>query len=64
MNTIWECCKRKCKWTGTDAQKGSVPHKTWTAATQHVCPKCGGEEFYRTNRIAIVLPIVDEKELQ
>ena len=64
MNAIWECCKRKCKWTGTDAEKGGIPHKKWEGATQHVCPKCGGEEFYWTNQIANVPPIIDVEESQ
>jgi len=59
MNTILECSKRKCKWIGTDTEKARVPHKEWSQVTQLVCPKCGEDDFYRTNRIAIVRPTPD-----
>lgn len=39
----YECTKRKCKWQGTDAQKGRKSVGSWT---EHVCPECGNNEFY------------------
>jgi hypothetical protein len=58
MNAIWKCAKRKCDWTGTDAEKAQIPIKGWLGAFQNVCPKCGSEGFYWTDKIA------DKKETQ
>lgn len=41
--TKFQCTKRKCKWEGTEAQKGRKQDGDWTV---YVCPKCGNEEFY------------------
>ena len=42
--TMFECCKNKCKWQGTDEQKErkSINHKK----SLLVCPKCGNDQFY------------------
>lgn len=40
----YECCKKKCKWQGTDEQKGSK--RISSIETELVCPKCGNNEFY------------------
>ena len=46
----WECCKRKCKWIGTDKQKVGVPNKRHPDfVTDQVCPKCGNDSFYETD---------------
>lgn len=41
----YECCKRKCKWQGTDEEKSEkyIREKGWI---ELVCPKCGNNEFY------------------
>lgn len=40
----YECTKRKCKWQGTLEQQ---PIKEIDPGhSQHVCPKCGNNEFY------------------
>ncbi|ELY1992907.1 hypothetical protein SL054_002268 [Flavobacterium psychrophilum] len=40
----YECCKKKCKWQGTDEQKGRKQISSYE--TEMVCPKCGNNEFY------------------
>ena len=43
----WECSKQKCKWIGTDEEKGKIPDKHFpTFAETLVCPECGCESFY------------------
>ena len=42
--TKHECCKRKCKWQGTDEEKGN--NYLGTGYTELVCPKCLNNEFY------------------
>lgn len=40
----YECTKKKCKWQGTDEQKGRRFRDEYQ--TDHVCPECGNNEFY------------------
>jgi hypothetical protein len=40
----YECTKRKCKWQGKDEEKARKPKDEYM--TEHVCPKCGNNEFY------------------
>lgn len=40
----YECTKQKCKWQGTDEEKGRKRINEYR--TEHVCPKCGNAEFY------------------
>lgn len=40
----FECCKKKCKWQGTNSQKGLKQVSSYE--TQMVCPNCGNDEFY------------------
>ena len=42
----WECSKRKCKWTGNDEEKSSVPDKIHSFVEHKICPKCGNDSFY------------------
>ena len=48
----YECCNRKCKWTGTDNQKSFKQIEP--GYQKLVCPNCGNEEFYG------LLPIKDK----
>ena len=41
----WECCKRKCKWIGTDDEKSLRDNNDGFSQT-HICPECGNDEFY------------------
>lgn len=41
----YECTKRKCKWQGKDEEK--LRKKIDDYLTEHVCHKCGNNEFYR-----------------
>ena len=40
----YECTKRSCKWQGLDSDKAFK--KRDEDITDHVCPKCGNDEFY------------------
>ncbi|WP_396153682.1 hypothetical protein [Flavobacterium sp.] len=40
----YECTKRSCKWQGLDSEKALK--KRNENQTDHVCPKCGNNEFY------------------
>lgn len=40
----YECTKKKCKWQGTDDEKGRKRINEYQ--TDYVCPKCGNNEFY------------------
>ena len=40
----YECTKRKCKWQGTDEEKGS--QYLDNGFTELICPKCCSNEFY------------------
>jgi len=41
--TKFQCTKRKCKWEGTEKEKGKKQDGDWRVS---VCPNCGNEEFY------------------
>lgn len=43
-SSSYECCIRKCKWQGTDIEKGRKQISSYE--TELVCPKCGRNEFY------------------
>jgi|GEM_PF-2968955 len=40
----YECCNKKCKWQGTQEQKGH--RKEPNGWTTHICPNCAKDEFY------------------
>lgn len=40
----YECTKRKCKWQGTDDEKSRKRLNEYQE--EHICPKCGNNEFY------------------
>lgn len=42
--TNYECSKKKCKWQGTDEQKGRK--EISYCESELVCPECGNNEFY------------------
>lgn len=48
----YECTKQKCKWQGTDEEKGRKRINEYQ--TEHVCPKCGNAEFYGLLRFQAV----------
>jgi len=52
---LWECANdTPCAWVGTDKQKTKVQDGQWTKIKvyNHVCPKCGGNAFYRVKETA------------
>lgn len=44
MSDRQECVKKACKWTGTINECSKKEIDSWSS--EHVCPKCGGNEFY------------------
>jgi len=40
----YECCNKKCKWQGTDADK--YRRQINDNREVDVCPNCGNDEFY------------------
>ena len=40
----YQCIKQKCKWEGTDEQKGRKRINMYQE--EMICPKCGNNEFY------------------
>ncbi len=42
--THYECTNRKCKWQGTNKQKGT--QYLDNGFTELICPKCCNNEFY------------------
>ncbi len=40
----YECCKKSCKWQGTLEEQAT--RKTSDNSKEHICPKCGNNEFY------------------
>jgi hypothetical protein len=44
MNERQECVKKACKWTGTMNECAKKEIDSWSS--EHVCLKCGGNDFY------------------
>lgn len=42
--TKYECTKRKCKWQGTEKEKGT--NYLGDGYSESICPKCCNNEFY------------------
>lgn len=40
----YECCNKKCKWTGTDNEKSL--QQVDFSHQEYICPVCGNNEFY------------------
>ena len=42
--TKFECTRKRCKWQGTESEK--YRKRVDEVMSEHVCPKCGNNEFY------------------